>query len=212
MFVKFFAALLFAIALPVAAQMPPGIKQLATPLPSDTPGKVEVVEFFWYGCPHCYALEPAIDAWSKKLPKDVEFKRVPAVFNQQWEIAGRVYYALESLGQLERLHKPLFDAIHKDGLRITSEKALAEWLNKNGVDVGKFAAATKSFTVESKIKRAHQLIELAKLDGVPALAVNGRYVVTTEAGSHEKMLAAADQLVVQARKEMASAAPAAPKK
>lgn len=207
MFGKWLATVLFAFTVSAAAQMPLGIAQLGTPLPTDTPGKVEVVEFFWYGCPHCYALEPVIESWVKKAPQDVQFKRVPAVFNQQWEIAGRAYYALEALGELNRLHKPLFDAIHRDGLRITDERALTAWLNKNGVDVGKFSAATKSFAVESKLKRAKQLLELAKLDGVPALVVNGRYVITTEIGSHEKMLAAVDQLVMRARKEIATAAP-----
>jgi thiol:disulfide interchange protein DsbA len=102
-----------------AQQLRPGVDYvvLKPELPVDTPGKIEVIEFFWYGCPHCYTLEPLIEDWLKKLPKDAAFKRVPAVFNERWAKDAAIFYALEATGNLERLHRPLFDAIHKDGLR-----------------------------------------------------------------------------------------------
>ncbi len=200
---KFLAALLFAVALPAAAQnLPPSVLELPTSIPTDTPGKVEVVEFFWYGCPHCFALEPTLNAWVKDLPKDVEFKRVPAFWNEQWAIAGRVYYALEATGDLNRLHKALFDAIHKDGLKITNQAALNEWLQKNNVDVRKFTDAEKSFAVESKLKRAKQLVDQTRIDGVPALMVNGKYIIP----AGQNMLNDASKVIAMERAELGKTA------
>jgi thiol:disulfide interchange protein DsbA len=162
-----------------------------------------VVEFFWYECPHCYSLEPALEAWVKRLPKYAEFKRVPAMFNERWAIAARVYYTLDVMGELERLHKPLFEAIHKQSLRITNEKQLSDWLQRQNVDLGKFSAALKSFSVESRLKRAAELGQAAKIDGVPALMINGRYLVSASAtASEEKMLAIADSLIEQSRRSV----------
>lgn len=196
---KLLASMLFVAATPAIAQsLPPDVVALPTPIATDATGKIEVVEFFWYGCPHCYALEPTIDKWVKEQPKDVEFRRVPAAFNEQWAIAGRVYYALESLGQLDRLHKPLFEAIHKDGLRITNPQALAQWLEKNGVDVKKFSDAEKSFAVESKMKRARALLEQTRIDGVPALMVNGKYIVPAS----QNIITSTNRLIAMERAQM----------
>lgn len=196
---KLLASMLFVVAMPAIAQsLPPDVVALPTPIATDATGKIEVVEFFWYGCPHCYALEPTIDKWVKEQPKDVEFRRVPAAFNEQWAIAGRVYYALESLGQLDRLHKPLFEAIHKDGLRITNPQALAQWLEKNGVDVKKFSDAEKSFAVESKMKRARALLEQTRIDGVPALMVNGKYIVPAS----QNIITSTNRLIAMERAQM----------
>jgi protein dithiol oxidoreductase (disulfide-forming) len=144
---------------------------------TDAPGKIEVLEFFWYGCPHCYSLEPLIESWSRKLPDDVSFRRVPAVFNQNWEAAARIHYTLDALGQLDRLHKPFFDAIHNDNLRYSNQGQFEAWLTKNGVALDKYNAALKSFTVESKVRRSVQLTNQYKFEGVPAIVVQGRYVV-----------------------------------
>lgn len=196
---KLLAALLFAAALPAGAQgLPPEVVVLPTPVATDAKDKIEVVEFFWYGCPHCYTLEPALDKWVKDLPKDVEFRRVPAAFNEQWATAGRVYYAFESLGLVDRLHKPLFDAIHKDGLRVTNPQALAQWLEKQGVDPKKFADTQKSFAVESRMKRAKALLDQSRIDGVPALMVNGKYVVPM----NQNILPNADRLIAMERAQM----------
>jgi len=197
---------------PAVAQRPPpsGIVELEPPLATDSKGKVEVVEFFWYECPHCYALEPYLEAWIKTLPADVEFRRVPATFNERWMISARVFYTLEAMGLLDKLHRPLLDAIHKDRLRITDEKQLTEWLQGKGVDVAKFSATLKSFAVEGRLKRAMALVAGSKIDGVPALMVNGRYVIPAGiGGSEERMLAIASSIIDQQRKALAAATPAA---
>jgi protein dithiol oxidoreductase (disulfide-forming) len=199
------AAAVLAFAAPAAAQQQPGVIELNPPLPTDAKGKVEVIEFFWYECPHCYALEPYLERWIKKLPADVEFRRVPATFNERWNISARVYYAFEAMGLVDQLHRPLLDAIHKDRLRVTDERQLTEWLQSKGVDVGKFSSTLKSFAVESRLKRAQGLVQGSKIDGVPALVVNGQYVVSAGAGgSEERMLAIADSLIERSRKQLAA--------
>jgi thiol:disulfide interchange protein DsbA len=207
------AAAVLALA-PAAAQQPAPFTELSPPLPTDSKGKVEVVEFFWYECPHCYVLEPLLETWIKKLPKDVEFRRVPAMFNERWVISARVYYTLEAMGLLDKLHRPLMDAIHKDRLRVTDERQLTEWLQGKGVDVAKFSATLKSFAVESRLKRAQSLVQGSRIDGVPALMVNGQYVVAAGAGgSEERMLAIVDSLIDRSRKQLAATtAPATPAK
>jgi protein dithiol oxidoreductase (disulfide-forming) len=204
-----FASTVLALA-PAAAQQQPGVVELNPPLATDAKGKVEVVEFFWYECPHCYALEPYLEAWVKKLPSDVEFRRVPATFNDRWNISARVFYTLEAMGLLDKLHRPLLDAIHKDRLRITDERQLTEWLQSKGVDVAKFSATLKSFAVEGRLKRATALVQGSKIDGVPALMVNGQYVIgAAVGGSEERMLAIASSLIDRSRKELAAATPPA---
>lgn len=195
----------FALALltfTAAAQAPAqGYTELKEPLPTSANGRIEVVEFFWYGCSHCYAFEPYIEQWQKALPSDVEFRRVPAMFNKQWAEAGRVYYSLESMGLLDRLHRPLFDAIHQQHLRITNESQLRDWLQRQKVDVDKYFATAQSFAVESKLKRAAVLTEASKITGVPALVVDGRYVVSAEVGTQQKMLQITNSLIERARKQ-----------
>ena len=201
---------LFAAGL-AQAQPTAGVeyRELSAAQPTDAAGKIEVIEFFWYGCPHCFNFEPVIDPWVKKLPKDVQFRRVPAIFNDEWEQGARAYYTLEAIGEGERLHKPLFDAVHKDTrLKVANEAALSEWLGKQGVDTKKFAAAYRSFSVEGKVKRAKQLTQAYKIEGVPTMAVNGKYVVVTDnIKSFEQMLAVADHLVEQSRKKGGKDAP-----
>lgn len=183
-------------------------RELATAQPTDSASKIEVIEFFWYGCPHCYTFEPVLDPWLKKLPKDVNFRRIPAMFNEEYAQGARAYYALEAIGEEARLHKALFDAVHSGTrLRVGNEAALTEWLAKQGVDTKKFAAAYRSFSVEGKLKRAAQLTQDYKIDGVPAMAVNGQYVVITEKiQSFDHLLAVADYLIAQSRKKDARAA------
>jgi len=184
-------------------------RELSPPQPTDIPGKIEVIEFFWYGCPHCYDFEPVLEPWVKKLPKDVNFRRVPAMFNEEYAQGARAYYALDAIGQEERLHKALFDAVHTGSrLRVGNEAALTEWLGKHGVDTKKFAAAYRSFSVEGKLKRGTQLQQLFKIDGVPSMAVNGRYVVNTDnIRSFEQLLSVTDYLIEQERKKGGKPAP-----
>ena len=181
-----------------------GYTTLQNALPVENPAKVEIAEFFWYGCIHCYNLEPAIDAWLPKLPADAYFRRIPAVFNERWAHDAAIYYAFDALGVLDKLHRAFFDAIHKDRLKTDNPAALNEWLVKNGVEVTKFEAAMKSFGVQSKVKRATQLTTGAQIDGTPALMIQGRYTVSVDQGrSREGMLATADTLAGMVRKSFA---------
>lgn len=181
-----------------------GYTVLKNELPVETPGKIEVAEFFWYGCIHCYNLEPVLETWVPKLPADAYFRRIPAVFNERWAQDAAIFYSFEALGVLEKLHRRFFDAIHKDRLKTDSAPALSEWLSKNGLDATKFDATLKSFGVQSKVRRAAQLTKASSIDGTPALMVQGRYTISAEQGkSREGMLATADTLAGVVRKSLA---------
>ena len=177
--------------------------ELKPPQPTEAAaGKIEVLEFFWYGCPHCYTLEPSIEAWTKKLPADVQFRRVPAVFNERWGHDAAIFYTFEALGVLNKLHRPFFDAIHRDRLRTEDQQALTQWLQKNGVDSKRFYDTLKSFGVQTRVRRATQLTVAYRIDGTPAMAVQGRYSVSAEQGrSHQGMIETVDYLVDLARKQ-----------
>ena len=179
--------------------------ELSPAQPVETQGKIEVIEFFWYGCPHCYTLEPLLEKWLPQLPADVLFRRVPAVLNPQWGNEAVVFYTFEALGVLERLHRPFFDALHRDRLKSREPAAMNEWLKKNGVDPTKYDATAKSFGVQSKVRRATQVSAAYRIDGTPALAVHGRYTVSAEQGrTQQGMLAIADYLIGVARKSAAA--------
>ena len=196
-------ALLVAAPL-IAAAQGDGFKysELKPTQPVSLEGKkIEVIEFFWYGCPHCYNLEPQLESWIKKLPPDVQFRRVPAVFNARWGHDAQIFYTFEAMGVLDKLHRPFFDAIHREGLRTDNKEALAQWLQKNGVDPKKFDETFKSFTVQSKTRRAVQITTAYGIDGTPAMAVHGRYTVSVEqGGSREGMLQTVSHLVDMVRK------------
>jgi len=169
--------------------------------PVEAQGKIEVLEFFWYGCVHCYTLEPLLEKWIPRLPADAQFRRVPAVLNPGWANEAAAFYAFEALGVLERLHRPFFDAIHRDRMKSRDATALADWLQKNGMEVKKFDEAVKSFGVQSKVRRAAQLSASYRIDGTPALAVHGRYTVSADqARTQAGMLATAEYLIGLARK------------
>ena len=193
-------SVIIALALaPLAARAQraaPPYLELNPPQPVETSGKIEVLEFFWYGCIHCYNLEPKIETWLKTLPKDVEFRRVPAVFNPRWAHDAAIFYAFDALGVLDKVHRPFFDAIHRDRLRTDNAQELNAWLQKQGIDPKKFETTVKSFGVQSKTKRAIQLTSSYQIDGTPAMAVHGRYTV----GSSEGMLDTVNQLVAAVRK------------
>jgi thiol:disulfide interchange protein DsbA len=173
--------------------------------PVEAPGRIEVIEFFWYGCIHCYNLEPLVEAWEAKLPPDVQLRRVPAVFNPRWAHDAAIFYAFEALGVLEKVNRPFYDAIHRDRLRTDDAQALAQWLQKNGLDPAKVDGAMKSFGVQSKVRRAAQLTKAYRIDGTPAFAVHGRYTVSAEQGrTREGTLALVDHLVGLTRKSLSA--------
>jgi thiol:disulfide interchange protein DsbA len=176
--------------------------KLAQPVAVSVPaGKIEVVEFFSYGCPHCYALEPTLETWAKRLPNDVVLKRVPVGFNALYENYQMIYYALEAMGKLEPMHRKVFDAIHQQRQRLDKEADIAAFMTANGVDGAKFIDLYKSFSVQSKAKQAQQLSQAYKIEGVPTMAVQGRYTTSgSQAGSNERALAVTDALVQSVRK------------
>lgn len=189
----FLAAALLALPLGAGAQ----VIELKPPVPVEGTSKIEVLEFFWYGCIHCYNLEPVLESWLKTLPPDVEFRRVPAVFNERWALDASIYYAMEALDLVDKLHRPLFDAIHKNRLNTANEQQFSDWLSKQGVDAKKFIETVKSFGVRSKTRRATELTVAYKIDGTPAMAVHGRYTVPAQAN----LLKVVDGLVDRVRKE-----------
>jgi thiol:disulfide interchange protein DsbA len=176
--------------------------RLGAPAPVAAPtGKIEVVEFFSYGCPHCYTFEPLLESWVKKLPADVAFRRVPAAFNASWEGLAKLYYALEAAGQLEALHKRVFAAIHVQRQRLDKESEMVALVNSAGADGAKFLEAYKSFGVATKLRQGKQLSDAYKIDGVPTMGIHGRWFTSGSlAGSHERALVVAEQLIQQARK------------
>ena len=197
----FIAAFTFAAGA-AWAQPAPAFTLLNPPQPTDGGGKVEVIEFFWYGCPHCYAIEPAVSAWLKTAPKDVVFKRVPAYPSDAWGAMAVMYYTLEAMGLLDQYHAKVFDAMHKQNLNLANKTKRDEWLKANGIDSAKYAEVEKSFTVNTKIARARQMTQSYKVDTVPRFFVNGKYVVSAEsAGGNDKIFPTIDQVIAAARKE-----------
>ena len=170
---------------------------VANPGKVDVPGKIEVREFFWYGCGHCFTLEPYMQAWLRKLPKDVNFVRTPAAMNPVWEMNARGYYVSEALGVRKKTHLPLFHAIHDKGQQIFDQQSQAKFFVKYGVPEAKFNSTYKSFPITSKIAQAKNLAAQYQLSGVPAVTVNGKYIVQ---GNDAKVIQVVNYLIEKERK------------
>lgn len=163
-------------------------------------GKVEVVEFFWYSCPHCNAFEPTLSAWVQKIPKDVVFRRVPVAFRDDFVPQQRLYYALEAMGLVDKLHAKVFAAIHGEKINLTTGEAITEWMGRQGVDKAKFVEQYNSFSVVTKAGRASKLQNAYKVEGVPAMGVAGRfYTDGSMAGSMDRALQVVETLVADVR-------------
>ncbi|MFM9992033.1 MAG: thiol:disulfide interchange protein DsbA/DsbL [Burkholderiaceae bacterium] len=174
---------------------------LDKPVATEAKGKLEVVEFFWYSCPHCNAFEPTLANWLKALPKDVDFKRAPVRFRESFEPQQKVYYVLEALKKLETHHAKLFYAIHVEKQNLASGDAIVTWAEKNGLDRKAFMDLFNSFTISGKARQAAQLQEAFNVEGVPALGVAGRfYTDGSLAGSMEKALQVVNYLLAEVRK------------
>jgi thiol:disulfide interchange protein DsbA len=170
--------------------------RLAQPIAMPATGKVEVVEFFGYWCPHCHAFEPLLDTWARKLPANVTFRRVPVAFSAPQEPYQRIFLALEAMGQLDAMHRKVFTAIHVQKQRLDKDADIVALMTANGIDGAKFTETFKSFTVASKAKQARQLAEAYRIDGVPTIGVHGRYFTSPSmTGDHEKALRVADFLI-----------------
>ena len=174
---------------------------LDRPVPTDVaPGKVELLEFFWYSCPHCNKFEPTFAQWVKDAPKDVTVRRVPVAFRDDFGPQQRLFYTLEAMGLLDSLHGKVFHAVHEERLPLNTEATILAWIEKYGVDKAKFSDIFKSFAVTAKIKKAVQLQNDFRIEGVPSLGVAGRfYVDGGTAGSMERALKVAESLIAQAR-------------
>ena len=171
-------------------------------VPVEAPaGKVEVIEFFWYNCPHCNAFEPQLEAWVAKLPSHVAFRRVPVAFQASFEPQQRLYYALEAMGKVDEYQPKVFRAIHQQRQKLTTDDEILAWVDANGLDKAKFTEQFKSFTVASKIRQAKQLQDAYQVAGVPAIGVAGRWYVDGDlARSMDRALQVTDFLVGDARK------------
>jgi thiol:disulfide interchange protein DsbA len=170
---------------------------LDSPQRQEANGKIEVVEFFSWGCPHCYEFYPMLARWTATLPKDVSFKRVPVgLGHPEWEALARAYYALQSTGDVERLNSQIFQDIHKNHVWLYDEQSITAWVGKHGVNVARFTEAFRSFGVNTNVGQAEQRAVDYRIPGVPALAIAGKYMV---GGDQAKMLTSSDQLIVMAR-------------
>jgi thiol:disulfide interchange protein DsbA len=180
---------------------------LITPQPPVREGQdVEVIEFFWYGCPHCASLEPHIKSWLPRKADNIRFERIPAPFRGKAELHAKTFYALQVMGELERLHEDLFHALSDRKLKLDTQPAMEAFLADKGVDIDKFSAALNSFAVDSQMKRARVLAERYGLHGVPSLIVDGRYKSGKGFSSYGEFTELVDYLAVKVVKERQGAA------
>ena len=189
------------VALAQPAPLRPKVDYIAIePQPVTTGERIEVVEFFWYGCPHCYNLQPALEAWVKRKPADVVLRRVPAAFRDSWLPHARIYYTLEALGELDRLHHSVYTALHQNKESLMSANATADWAARNGIQPAQWIAAYNSPEVGRKVDAAKDLTKAYSIPGTPSLVVDGRYL--TSSGMAESMPAVIqtlEGLIVMAR-------------
>ena len=173
------------------------------PQPTAAPGKVEVIEFFSYACPHCNTFEPALASWAQRLPADVTFRRVPVPFLMNAENFQRTYFALEATGEIEKMQQKVFTAVHVEKMRLDSPEAIAALVARSGGDAAKFLAAFKSFSVANAVTRAKKMTADYKMGSVPSIVVQGRYLTSpAQAGGTGQALAVTEALIQRARKEL----------
>jgi len=179
--------------------------KLITPAqPTTSKGMVEVVEMFWYGCPHCFKFEPMLHEWLKTKPKNVKFIRVPAIFRPQWELHAQLFYTAEALGIVDKLHQQVFDAIHKERTNLSDEKAIKTFFVGHGVKAEDFDRTFRSFSVQARVRRAKMLTGRYGISGVPSMIVNGKYMTDARIASlsdtritHQNMLKVVNFLIAR---------------
>ncbi|MDQ8036606.1 MAG: thiol:disulfide interchange protein DsbA/DsbL [Pedobacter sp.] len=201
---RFLATLVLGFAA-VTAHAADAYTTLASPGKLEKPGMIEVREFFWYGCPHCYRLDPHIEAWLKTKPADVNFIRTPAALNPVWEANARGFYAVQIMGKEEKTHIALFQAIHVGKQQLFDQNSLAKFYAGFGIDPATFSSTYNSFAVGGKIAQSKALAQQYQLDGVPALVVNGKYVVK---GEDARVIATVNELIAKERAANKKPAPA----
>lgn len=198
-----FMAMIFAFGVPASAETweeGTHYQELDTPVRTDSDGEIEVAEVFWYGCPHCYNFKPIVEAWEKDLSDDVRFVMMPAALGRSWEPHARAYYALEAMGELEKVHDALFDALAGERRPLNTPEALADFVAGYGVDAESFLSNYQSFGVNARMQQAQSKIRGARITGVPTMLVNGKYKVSASmAGGHEAVLEVVDYLIARER-------------
>ena len=197
--------LLLVVVLPVSGQEHshggPAFSQIKPALPTQSGDKIEVAEIFWYGCSHCFSFEPHIKAWLETKPEDVVFRLVPGVLNSRWAIHARGYFAAEKMDALEQFHTPLFNALHVKRRNIFTRDALLDFAKEVGIDKKEFTRHYDSNETEVKMKQAFLMARDAKITGVPAVIVNGRYLISaSSAGSYEGMIKTINDLIREERR------------
>jgi len=201
LFAKFFAVVVLLFATQAQAEVVAGrdYKLLNPAQPTSSGSKVEVLEFFFYGCSHCYHLHGPLSKWEEKLPKDVSLQLVPVIFRDSWEPMARAFYALESIGQREKLHNDLFEAWNVYNTDLSDAGKITNFVAKHGVDKAKFSAAYNSFSLQSKVARSNQMVQSFGIRGTPTIAVDGKYIITgLEPADTIRVL---DEVIKIARKE-----------
>ncbi len=177
-------------------------KKLQAQQSTDSGDKIEVLEFFWYGCTHCYSFEPFIKSWNKTKPANVEFVRVPAIFRPDWEVQARAYYALSNMGIIEDVHGKIFYAINKDKKRLNKIELMADFVEKNGVNRKEFIKEYNSFSVDGMVRKAKKKQKAYKIQGVPSIAVNGKYLTGgSMAGSYDNLIKVINHLIEKESKK-----------
>lgn len=177
--------------------------KLAMPIHTPDPNKIEVTEYFSYGCPHCYAFDPEISAWKATLPKDVEFDRTPAIWNKDYEVYAQTYYTAKALHILDKVHSAIFRAIHADGMQLNTPADMAKFFTQFGVSQDEFAKTYTSFGVRASVQQAEARGRAYRATGVPTLIINGKYRIEgSMVGSNSNMLRVADFLIAKERQAM----------
>ena len=172
-------------------------KQLP-PQQTSSGDKIEVLEFFWYGCPHCYSFEPYLNGWESTKPANTELIRVPAIFRPEWEVQARTYYALSNMGKIDILHGKIFAAVNKDKKRLDKKELMVDFVEKYGVDRNKFLEQYNSFAVDGMVRKAKKKIKAYQIQGVPSIVVNGKYLTSgSMAGSYDNMLKIVNHLIAK---------------
>lgn len=208
-----FAALVTSVLLAGAAgpaqaqsapQRSPEFLRLETPRPVASGDKIEVIEFFYYGCPVCYELEPVLSRWSVKAPADVAFRRVPALASAGWENFARLFYSLEAMDELGRLHWPVYDNFHFEDIGLNEEPVMFEWVARNGVEREKFIEMYNSPPIRAKVAAAREMVRNYGVKGVPSFVVDGKYLTSARmAGGPTALMPVVDRLIDLARRERA---------
>jgi thiol:disulfide interchange protein DsbA len=175
---------------------------LTNPQPTKSNSKIEVLEFFWYGCPHCDKLHPHIKTWLKNKPDDVSFRYVPTIFRPNWVSGAKIFYTIEAIQATETLHDKVYDAIHRDKIDLNKEPILFDWVDKQGIEREKFEKAYHSFSVQNQVARSTQMSRQYELTGTPSIVVEGKYLTSgSMGGSPENTIKILEKLIEKAREE-----------